>query len=36
MEKFSGGIGASELHLLQMKENQKLTNVVQENIELKK
>ena len=35
-EKFSGGIEATEAYQLQKKEENKLSNVVQENMELKK
>lgn len=35
-EKFSGGIESTELHVMQNQEDSKLSNVVQENIELKK
>jgi hypothetical protein len=35
-EKFSGGIGSNELYKMQKKEESKLSNIVQENIELKK
>eukprot|EP00356_Strombidium_inclinatum_P010689 CAMPEP_0170485444 /NCGR_PEP_ID=MMETSP0208-20121228/4715_1 /TAXON_ID=197538 /ORGANISM="Strombidium inclinatum, Strain S3" /LENGTH=215 /DNA_ID=CAMNT_0010759101 /DNA_START=639 /DNA_END=1286 /DNA_ORIENTATION=+ len=35
-EKFSGGIESTELYRMQQQEESKLSNVVQENIELKK
>lgn len=35
-EKFSGGIESTELYKLQRQEDSKLSNVVQENIELKR
>ena len=35
-EKFSGGIESNDLYNLQRKDNSKLSNIVQENIELKK
>jgi len=35
-EKFSGGLESTELYKLQRQEEAKLSNVVQENIELKR
>ena len=35
-EKFSGGIESTDLYKMQKQESSKLSNVVQENIELKK
>lgn len=35
-EKFSGGIESNELHKMQMQDESKLSNIVQENVELKK
>ena len=35
-EKFSGGIEANDLYKMQKNDDSKLSNVVQENIELKK
>lgn len=35
-EKFSGGIGSNDLFNMQEQDDAKLSNIVQENIELKK